>query len=341
MTPLNIGFLGYGFSTKSFHLPFILPNPDLKVYAFLQRSPPPPASSNPEKGKHCTIDYPEAKHYQTAGGLFADKYIDLVIVCTRHESHAELAEQALLAGKHVVVEKPFTISTEEADRVIAAQKKSGKILTVFQNRRYDSDFRTLQELVNRKAFGEITECEIHYDFDFPFWMKSWNDTTYTPGKGMLFGIGSHTIDQALVLFGRPATITGFYRSLRGIESEVDDAFTVILQYGREKKNLVVTVKTSVVCVMQHPMKFFVRGYNGSFVKYGEDRQESQVSKGLKATDVGFGVENEDTYGFLTTKEKVDQSQKELVAKPETARDGLRIIEIARESAEKGCTLSFN
>jgi predicted dehydrogenase len=113
--------------------------------------------------------------------------------------------------------------------------------------------------VNRKAFGEITECEIHYDFDFPFWMKSWKDTTYTPGKSMLFGIGSHTIDQALVLFGRPATITGFYRSLRGIESEVDDAFTVILQYGREKINLVGTVKTSVVCVMQYPMKFFVGG----------------------------------------------------------------------------------
>jgi predicted dehydrogenase len=296
----------------------------------------------------------------------------------------------------VVAEKLFTISTEEADRVIAAQKKSGKILTVFQSispfptlfpssappplqltgyldRRYDSDFRTLQELVNRKAFGEITECEIHYDFDFPFWMKSWKDTTYTPGKSMLFGIGSHTIDQALVLFGRPATITGFYRSLRGIESEVDDAFTVILQYGREKINLVGTVKTSVVCVMQYPMKFFVRGYNGSFVKYGEDRQESQAFKGLKATDDGFGVENEDTNGFLTTKEKVDQSQKEeggrwvgkfpsltgsyvayyedlvktirrereLIAKPETARDGLRIIEIARESAEMGCALPFN
>jgi predicted dehydrogenase len=227
--------------------------------------------------------------------------------------------------------------------------------------------------VSRKAFGEITECEIHYDFDFPFWMKSWNDPTYTPGKGMLFGIGSHTIDQALVLFGRPATITGFYRSLRGIESAVDDAFTVILQYGGDKKNLVVTVKTSVVCVMQHPMKFFIRGYDGSFVKYGEDRQESQVFNGIKATDEGFGVENEDTYGLLTTKGKVDECQKEesgrwvgkfpsltgsyvayyedlvktlrgeteLVVKPETARDGLRIIEIARESAEKGCTLPFS
>jgi predicted dehydrogenase len=228
-------------------------------------------------------------------------------------------------------------------------------------------------LVDKKAFGQITECEIHYDFDFPFWMKSWDKTVYTPGQGMLFGIGSHTIDQALVLFGRPATITAFYRSLRGIESEIDDAFTVILQYGGEKKNLVVTVKTSVVCVMQYPLKFFVRGYDGSFVKYGDDKQESQVFQGLAATEKGFGVEPEDTYGLLTTKEKVDQSQsedngrwvgkfpslvgsyvayyedlvktirgeKELVVKPETARDGLRIIEIARESAQKGCTLPFN
>lgn len=212
---------------------------------------------------------------------------------------------------------------------------------------------------------------MHYDFDFPFWMKGWTETSYVPGQGMLFGIGSHTIDQALVLFGRPATITGFYHSLRGIESEIDDAFTIILQYGGEKRNLVVTVKTSVVCVMQHPLKFFIRGYDGSFVKYGEDLQESQAAKGIKATEEGFGAESEDRYGLLTTKKKFDGCQKEeggrwvgkfpslkgdyvgyyedlvgairgkeLVVKPETARDGLRIIEIARESADKGCTLPF-
>jgi predicted dehydrogenase len=151
--PINVGIIGYGFSTKIFQLPFIVPNPDLKVHAFLQRSPPPTSPGN-EKGKHCTIDYPQAKHYQTADAFFADKVIELVIVCTRHESHAEFAERALGAGMHgmlsfhlprplrgtsadfdlkVVVEKPFTISTEEADRVIAAQKKSGKILTVFQS----------------------------------------------------------------------------------------------------------------------------------------------------------------------------------------------------------------
>lgn len=141
MAPLKVGLMGYGFSTKSFHLPFILPNPDLKVHAFLQRA------EAQGKAGHCTVDYPHAKHYRTAEDFFADSEIDLVIVCTQHDSHADFAERALLAGKHgrssqqavpanrvVVVEKPFTVSTEEANRVIAAAEKSGKILTVFQSK---------------------------------------------------------------------------------------------------------------------------------------------------------------------------------------------------------------
>jgi predicted dehydrogenase len=100
MAPLNVGFMGYGFSTKCFHLPFVLPNPDLKVYAFLQRAPAPASKEGVEKGKHCTVDFPEAKHYQTADEFFADKNIDLVLVCTGHDTHAEFAERALAAGKH-------------------------------------------------------------------------------------------------------------------------------------------------------------------------------------------------------------------------------------------------
>lgn len=100
MAPLNVGLMGYGFSTKSFHLPFILPNPDLKVYAFLQRAPAPSDGTDIEKGKHCTVDFPDAKHYQAADEFFADPDIDLVIVCTQHDTHAEFAEKALLAGKH-------------------------------------------------------------------------------------------------------------------------------------------------------------------------------------------------------------------------------------------------
>ena len=191
----------------------------------------------------------------------------------------------------------------------------------------------------------------------------------------MFGLGSHTIDQALLLFGRPTSVTAFYRSLRGIESKTDDTFTIILQYSGAQKNLFVTVKTSVVATMQYPLKFFVRGYDGTFIKYGDDKQESQVAAGQTTATPGFGVEPEDTYGLLTTKEKVHGSQTldsgsekwvgkfpslkgeytkfytdlvktirgqgELIVKPEHSRDGIRVIEIARESAEKGCTLPFD
>lgn len=100
MAPLNVGFMGYGFSTKCFHLPFVIHNPDSKVYAFLQRAPAPPTKEGIEKGKHCTVDFPNVKHYQTADAFFADKDIDLVLVCTHHDTHAEFAERALAAGKH-------------------------------------------------------------------------------------------------------------------------------------------------------------------------------------------------------------------------------------------------
>ena len=125
---------------------------------------------------------------------------------------------------------------------------------------------------------------------------------------MIFGIGSHTIDQTLILSGPPFTVTGFYRSFRGIENAVDDALTNILQYGGEKKNLVVTVKISMVTLMQYRLKYFIRGYKGTFVKFRDDEQESQVMKGLGMESHGFGVELEATWGLLTMKEKVDAFQ---------------------------------
>jgi len=300
-------------------------------------------------------------------------------VCTQHDTHAEFAEKALNAGKHVVVEKPFTRTEAEADRLVELARGKSKILTVFQNRRYDSDFLTLQHLISKNALGPITEAEMHYDVDFPFWLSNFSND-YLPGDGMLFGLGSHTVDQALLLFGLPASVTGFYRSLRGVDSKVDDSFTIILQYTGEtaerggKGNLIVTLKTSVVATMVQPLKHFVRGYGGTWIKFGEDRQESQFSAGMKATDAGFGVEDPSTYGELTTKEKFDKCQTEeqksgkfvgkypsykgdycayytdLVAaingqgevkvKPEESRHGIRVIELARESAEKGVTMQF-
>ena len=208
---------------------------------------------------------------------------------------------------------------------------------------------------------------------FPSWISGWKSPDWSPGEGMMYGLGSHSLDQALLLFGCPATVTGFYRSVRGVESKTDDSFTIILQYSGEKKNLLVTVKSTIVAIMQNPLKYFVRGYDGSFIKFGEDVQANQVILGgLTTASPGFAIEPGETHGLLTTKEKFHESQVlengkwvgrfpsfkgdyegyyrdlvkairgegELVVKPEQSRDGIRIIELARESADTGRTLPF-
>ncbi len=187
------------------------------------------------------------------------------------------------------------------------------------------------------------------------------------------------VDQALALFGRPATVTGFYRALRGVKSKEDDTFTIILQYDGEQENLVVTVKTTVINKMRQPLKYFIRGYEGTFVKHGEDPQEGQISSGMTPLSKGYGMEPEETYGSLTTIKpfhpcqskqsgwmekkpiyvgdfpslqgsysdyyedvvRAIRGEAELVIRPETARDGVRIIELARESADLGKTLEMD
>jgi predicted dehydrogenase len=134
------------------------------------------------------------------------------------------------------------------------------------DRRYDSDFLTLRDLVNKNAFGTVTEFENHYDVEMPAWMVKNKTIEYVPGEGMTFGLGAHSIDQALVLFGKPASVTGFLRSVRGVDSEIDDTFTIILQYTGEKKNLLVTIKTAIASPMQDQLKTFIRGTEGSFIK---------------------------------------------------------------------------
>ncbi|KAK3300575.1 uncharacterized protein B0H64DRAFT_18970 [Chaetomium fimeti] len=376
MAPIKVGIVGYGFSTKCFHLPFILPNRELEVYAFLQRAAPPSDPSETPRWGHCTIDFPQAKHYRTADDFYADELIELVIICT--STHEEFVEKALLAGKHVVVEKPFVNTSAEADRLIALAKEKGKILTVFQNRRFDSDFRTLHHLTSNGALGDILEANIHFDYPDPGWISRWTKKEYVPGQGMTFALGTHTLDQALYLFGTPASVTGFFRSNRGVDSDVDDTFTIILQYSGKQKNLLVTVKTAVVTHMQDQLRFFVRGNKGTYLKFGTCPQESQgiAAPGQPATGPEIGVEDERIWGTLTTTTEFDgkvqrfdeESKKyvgkypslpgwyrgyyenvsaallgreEIFVKPETSRDGLRIIELARESHEKGCTVAWS
>ncbi len=187
------------------------------------------------------------------------------------------------------------------------------------------------------------------------------------------------VDQALALFGRPATVTGFYRALRGIKSKEDDTFTLILQYSGEQENLVVTVKTTVINKMPQPLKYFIRGYEGTYIKYGEDPQEGQTGQGMTPADPKYGEESPDIHGVLTTNKHFHNDQVKVAGQtadkemyhgkfpslkgsymdyyedvvkairgeapvaitPTLARDGLRIIELGRESADSGRTLPMD
>lgn len=176
--------------------------------------------------------------------------------------------QPLTISSPVVVEKPFTTTSAEADALIKTSHETNKLLTVFQNRRYDSDFRTLQRVLSSGCLGEITEFQNHYDMDNPEWVQGWTSTEIVPGQGMLYGLGTHSIDQTLLLFGKPDSVTAFTRVLRPKGGRADDSFTVVLQYGGERKSLVCTVKTTVVSTlpMEKQLKFMVRGREGTFLK---------------------------------------------------------------------------
>ncbi|KAK9427308.1 nad binding rossmann fold-containing protein [Lipomyces doorenjongii] len=376
MEPVKVGIVGYGFSAKNFHLPFLKAIPDYMVIAILQRSEAPSDKSSIPPGIHCSVDYPQVRHYRTSEDFFADPEIALVVVATQIDTHASFAEKALLSGKHVIVDKPFARSADEADHVINLARNKGLILTCFQNRRWDGDFQTLRRLVGNNVLGTIKEAEIHYDFETPPWLSSMTEKVYTPGAGMAFGLGTHSIDQAIVLFGRPKSVTGFFRVQRGIDSEVEDSFTIILQYDGVNKDLLVTVKTSVVTPMERQLKYLIRGTKGSYLKFQPHStcvQEEQIAMGINPLDLGFGVEPEEFNGVLTTLTEVDhETQKfdelsksfsskyptvpgrwmglyenvaaairgldELEVKPTQSRDGLRVIELARESHEKGITV---
>ncbi|KAJ9150626.1 Scyllo-inositol 2-dehydrogenase (NADP(+)) [Coniochaeta hoffmannii] len=376
MAPIKIGIIGYGFSAKCFHIPFILPNPDLKVHAFLQRAAAPKDKAAVSGWGHCTVDFPEVKHYRTADDFFADPDIDLVIICTH--AHEEFIERALTTGKHVVVEKPFTTTSAAADKLIALAKEKGKLLTVFQNRRWDSGFRTLHHLVRQGALGDIKEAELHYDIPSPTWISGWSQKEYSPGQGMLFGLGSHTIDQALLLFGKPRSVTAFLRSNRGVASDVDDTFTIILQYSGAQRDLLVTIKTGIITPLKDQLNCFVRGTKGSYVKFGTDPQEAKAiaAPGQPATATDYGQEDESIWGTLTTMKEFDSEHQtldsssklyvgrypslpgwyrgyyeniveavrgnaEVDVNPVAARDGIRVIELARESHAKGATVLFS
>ncbi|KAF9538237.1 hypothetical protein EC957_007066 [Mortierella hygrophila] len=290
-TPINVGVIGFGLSAKVFHAPLISTTKGLNMAAFVNRSGP---------NLELSSKYPKAAVYQSHNDLFKDPSIDLIVITTPNIIHYDLAREALEAGKHVIVEKPFTVTFEQGIELAKLAKQKSLVLSVYHNRRWDADFRTVQKLVQsqKSTLGRIVSFESRFDRFRNFSKGSWREIgSIEEGSGILYDLCSHLLDQALVLFGEPEFVTAHVSNQRKLESSpVDDQFLVHLDY---KDGLRCTLGANLLTKIPTP-RFRVMGMNGSYVKHGLDVQEDQLKAGLTPLDAAYGVENEDRWGEIDT-----------------------------------------
>lgn len=286
MNNLNVGLIGFGLSGQVFHAPIISCIENLSLKMIYTKN---------EKNIYLAKEkYPNATICSSVNEIFLNKDIDLVVIATPNESHFEYAKLALLHNKHVVVEKPFTITTKEADELIKLSMEKSKIVSVYQNRRYDSDFKTVKKIIDSGVLGNIVEYEAHFDRFRNFSKNNWREENI-PGSGILYDLGSHLIDQALYLFGTPNEIFADIRKQRSF-SKADDNFEIIMFYD----NLKVTLKAGMLVKEPLP-RYIVLGDKGSFVKYGMDTQEENLRQGYTPNTLNnWGTEPNSIYGILNT-----------------------------------------
>ena len=343
---IQTAIIGYGLSGQIFHGALLETLPGFNLHTVV--------TSDPVKASLVKAQHPHAIIVSDPDPMLADDDINLVVVSTPNTHHHPLAKKALLSGKHVIVEKPFTITSEEAEDLIRTAADTGLMLTVYHNRRYDSDFLTLREIINSGELGELRLFESAYDrFRPAVNTGAWREKQL-PGSGILYDLGAHLIDQTLSLFGLPISLYADVRSLRG--GSVDDHFEIIMNYPDMKATL-----TSRPLVKEPLPRFAVHGTKGSFVKYGLDVQEDDLKAGKRRHDHTWGAEPGSLWGALNTTtqrrivpslpgdyhafyEAVYDHLTQGTPLPITARDGanvIRIIELALASNKENACVPVN
>ena len=261
-------------------------SPHLTLHSIVQRNPP----SDPSPGASAPADHPSATHHRSTEPLLADPAVDIVIVTTPPDTHFTLTEAALRSGKHVLVEKPFVPTSAEARKLADISKETGKLLCVFQNRRWDVDFLTVRKLLDEKKLGDrVVEFETHFDRYRPQAPSGTWKASLSPekGGGPLYDLGTHLLDQVYVLFGMPGAVYAKMPSQR--RDGVEDSLTALLSY---ESGLLVHVRVGVLSAEKRQLRFWVRGSGGSFKKFGMDPQENHLRTGGSNTDSNFGIEPE-------------------------------------------------
>ena len=266
-----VAVIGYGLAGRVFHAPLIAGAPGLRLAAIVSR-----------QKEAVRADYPGTA-VPTLEEMLGDPAISVVVVATPNDSHLDLASRALAAGKHVVVDKPFALTSAEARQLIARAEAAGRMLSVFHNRRWDSDFLTLQRLIADGSLGEITFFESHFDRFRPQVTDRWRDAA-GPATGIWYDLGSHLADQALQLFGAPQAVFADLGARRS-GARTTDYFRVLLRYPKLR-----VVLTGNALAPADELRLRVHGTRSSYIKHGLDPQEPFVRGGGRPDDPRFGVD---------------------------------------------------
>lgn len=276
---INVALCGYGYAGKTFHAPLVMGVSGLNLAAVV--------SSDERKVRE---DFPQIAVSASHDQVFADNDIELVVVATPNDTHYDLAKRALLAGKHVVVDKPFTTTSSEAEELIKLAGEQNRFLSVFHNRRWDSDFLTVRRLLEEGALGEVMHFESHFDRYRPEVRQRWREQAGA-ASGIWYDLGPHLLDQVLQLFGMPDAIQADLEMQRDQAQSVD-YFHVVLRYGKMR-----AVLHGGALVAADSPRFTIHGKLGSYIKFGLDTQEDALKRKIDVHSKDFGIDGRD--GLLT------------------------------------------
>ena len=341
--PIKTALVGYGFSAKTFHIPFITTSDDFHFECI----------SSSQKDV-VLADWPDVDHYQTTDEMIEQSDADLVIITAPNHVHYALAKLALEHNKHVLIEKPFVTRSQEGQALIDLANEKGLLLSVYQNRRYDGDFLTVKRLIEEGKLGQIRVYESHFDRFRPNVQQRWREVA-SDGGGILYDLGPHLLDQALTLFGLPQTISARCKAMR-VGAKTTDYAHLTLGY----EGLEVILNASLFCAGPN-LRFQVQGDKGSYVKYGLDPQEDCLRAGEQPLGEHWGEERMTEFGQFYDAENVEiiptekgcyqDFFKDLAKAIQTGEyefmdakqslNTIKLIELALESEAKGMRLKVN
>jgi scyllo-inositol 2-dehydrogenase (NADP+) len=343
-SPLKIGLMGYGFAGQIFHAPVIAHSEAVVLAAI--------ATGQPERAR---ADFPDAAIVPDLDALLARADVECVVIATPNDTHFDLARRVLEHGKHVLVDKPVTLSAAQARTLAALAAERALVFAPFHNRRWDGDFLTVRALLASGELGRITHFESHFDRFRPEVRQRWREDVKR-GGGLLYDLGPHLIDQTLALFGTPETVTAFVHARRD-HATAPDYVHLVLGYANHDAVL------HASALAAFSPRFVVNGTGGSYLKNGLDTQEDQLKAGLRPGQPGFGAGNEagrllvpgsggvetertlptadgDYTGLYRALAASIREGAPFPVSPQDAVDVMTVIELAAQSAVEGRTLPF-